>query len=170
MAFRIRVESETWSRPDLWADTLVTWVGRLLPPVSNPEGDASSSRSLPKGVTWYKANPSKKLLDQHFICENSSVWKGIVSVVWDRFSSSPLNDGVSHAWAGSLEMMLMPFKAVAVYYFCFKLFLFYLFQIEACFHSRSTVVWLFSPESAIFLPLFHITLRRRYGNRDHKSI
>lgn len=56
---------------------------------------------LPK-VTWYRKeeNPSQKLPDQHFICENTCVWIGIVLAVWGGFNSWRLNYGVSYLWAG----------------------------------------------------------------------
>lgn len=47
--------------------------------------------------------------------------------------------------------------------------LFYLFQIKPTFTQEHCGL-IFSPESAIFLPFFHITLKHCYGKRDHKSI
>lgn len=48
--------------------------------------------------------------------------------------------------------------------------LFYLFSDKRLLSLKKHCGLIFSPESAIFLPFFHILLTRRYGKRDHRSI
>lgn len=80
-----------------------------------------SPQDLSQGSLYGTKKSLWKLLNQHFICENSYLWIGIVLVEWGRVNSSALNYGVVFMrWVTRNNAHTI--TSCSCITFCFKLF------------------------------------------------